>query len=68
MIRRHPLMNKYWEDKRAKVEDIKCPAYVVASFSNGLHTAGTFRGFEGIQHQNKWYVTKLLPLLCLREI
>ncbi|CAG8908896.1 unnamed protein product [Penicillium egyptiacum] len=54
MVDKYPLMNEYWEDKTAKIENIKCPAYVVASFSNGLHTAGTFRAFQGIPHQDKW--------------
>ncbi|KAJ5413813.1 hypothetical protein N7509_000440 [Penicillium cosmopolitanum] len=54
MIGRYPLMNEYWEDKRAKIEDIQVPAYVLASYSSGLHTVGSFRGFEDIPHQKKW--------------
>lgn len=30
MIGAHPLMNPYWEDKRARVEDITAPIYLVA--------------------------------------
>jgi len=40
-----PLMNEYWADKRARADRIKCPAYVVASYSTCLHTPGTLRGF-----------------------
>ncbi|KAJ5714362.1 Alpha/Beta hydrolase protein [Penicillium malachiteum] len=33
MVERHPLMNKYWEDKRAKAHLIEVPAYVLATQS-----------------------------------
>ncbi|KAH8812582.1 Alpha/Beta hydrolase protein [Xylogone sp. PMI_703] len=54
MLEKYPYMNEYWEDKRAKIEDIDVPAYVLASYSTGLHTIGSFRGFTDIQHKNKW--------------
>jgi uncharacterized protein len=55
MIKKYPLMNEYWDDKRAKTDKIKVPTYVVASYSTCLHTPGTLRGFEDISHENKWY-------------
>jgi predicted acyl esterase len=55
MIAQYPFMNEYWEDKRARIEDIEVPAYVLASYSTGLHTLGSFRGFEDIKHKKKWY-------------
>jgi uncharacterized protein len=54
MIKKYPLMNEYWDDKRAKTDKIKVPTYVVASYSTCLHTPGTLRGFEDISHENKW--------------
>ncbi|KAL3477027.1 Alpha/Beta hydrolase protein [Aspergillus californicus] len=54
MVDQHPWMNAYWEDKRARLDRIKVPAYVLASYSTGLHTVGSFRGFQEIPHQNKW--------------
>jgi uncharacterized protein len=54
MLEKYPLMNEYWSDKRARADRIKCPAYVVASYSTCLHTPGTLRAFEDIQHDNKW--------------
>ena len=54
MLRKYPLWNEYWEDKRAKIENIDVPAYVLASMSTALHTVGSLRGFEEISHDNKW--------------
>lgn len=54
MLKRHPLMHEYWEDKRARIDRIKVPAYILASFSTMLHTEGSFRGFEDITHREKW--------------
>jgi putative CocE/NonD family hydrolase len=47
-------MNAYWEDKSAKLERINAPAYVVASWSNDLHTLGTLEGFRRISSKEKW--------------
>ncbi|SCV59682.1 related to cocaine esterase [Fusarium fujikuroi] len=54
MINKYPLMNDYWEDKRAKANLITVPAYVLASMSTGLHTVGSTRCFEDIPHEKKW--------------
>ncbi|KAH6673420.1 Alpha/Beta hydrolase protein [Halenospora varia] len=54
MLAQYPHMNEYWENKRAKIENIDVPAYILASYSTGLHTVGSFRGFEDIRHNNKW--------------
>ncbi|KAF9886277.1 hypothetical protein FE257_011890 [Aspergillus nanangensis] len=50
------LTNAYWEDKRAKIERIQVPAYILASYSTMLHTLGSFRGYEDIPHDEKWLV------------
>ncbi|GKZ85789.1 hypothetical protein AnigIFM56816_011760 [Aspergillus niger] len=54
MIQKHPLMNEYWEDKRAKAHLIQVPAYILASMSTGLHTVGSIRCYEDITHGSKW--------------
>lgn len=56
MLGQYPLQNAYWADKRADMSKINIPAYVLASYSTALHTVGSFRGFEEIPHNNKWYV------------
>lgn len=53
--RAHPLFDAYWESKRAKLERIRTPAYVVASWcDHGLHTRGTLEGFKRIASRDKW--------------
>jgi predicted acyl esterase len=51
---RYPLMNTLWENKIPDFERITMPAYVVASYSNTLHTAGTFRAWRRIGSEQKW--------------
>ncbi|KAF1812563.1 hydrolase CocE/NonD family protein [Eremomyces bilateralis CBS 781.70] len=54
MTAKYPTWNDYWEDRRAKVENIKIPLYVVASWTNMLHTRGTFRGWSESSSPKKW--------------
>jgi len=51
---RYPLVNDLWEDKIPRFERITVPAYVVASYSNTLHTAGTFRAWRRMASPEKW--------------
>jgi hypothetical protein len=51
---RHPLADALWEDKIPAFDRITVPAYVVASYSNTLHCAGTFRGWRRIASEQKW--------------
>lgn len=51
---RYPLMNGLWENKIPRVDRIDVPAYVVASYSNSLHTVGTFRAWRGLASERKW--------------
>jgi len=50
----HPLMDSLWENKIPEFEKITVPAYVVASYSNTLHTAGTFRAWRRMASEQKW--------------
>ena len=54
MIERYPLMNNYWKTKSARVEDIQIPTYVVASWTNFVHTPGTFAGWNRVGSLQKW--------------
>ncbi len=54
MVRRHPLMNAYWQDKIPLLENIDMPAYVVGSWTNLIHGMGTFDGFMNIASNEKW--------------
>lgn len=51
---RYPLMNDLWADKIPEFDRITVPAYVVASYSNTLHTAGTFRAWRRMASADKW--------------
>ena len=51
---RYPLMNELWAKKIPDYDRINVPAYVVASYSNTLHTAGTFRAWRRMASQDKW--------------
>lgn len=50
----YPLMTELWDQKIPEFDRITVPAYVVASYSNTLHTAGTFRAWRRIASQDKW--------------
>ena len=53
-VERHPLMTDLWENKIPAFDKITVPAYVVASYSNTLHTAGTFRAWRRMASPEKW--------------
>jgi predicted acyl esterase len=50
----NPLMNGYWRDKIADLESITTPSYIVASYTNPIHTNGTIEGFRRISSTDKW--------------
>ncbi|WP_029528038.1 CocE/NonD family hydrolase [Polaromonas glacialis] len=50
----YPLINDLWENKIPDFDRITVPAFVVASYSNTLHTAGTFRAWRRMASQDKW--------------
>jgi hypothetical protein len=52
--RRNPLLDDFWKTKAAQLENITAPAYIVASYSNLIHTLGTFRGWRRISSTEKW--------------
>ncbi|KAF2654184.1 alpha/beta-hydrolase [Lophiostoma macrostomum CBS 122681] len=54
MIRKYPLMNEYWADKKPQLSKIEVPMYVLASYSTGLHLEGSIRGWKYASSKNKW--------------
>jgi predicted acyl esterase len=55
MAKEHTMWNEYYESRKAKVENINVPMYIVASWTNFLHTRGTFRGYlESYACEKKW--------------
>ncbi|WP_433136853.1 CocE/NonD family hydrolase [Actinomadura nitritigenes] len=54
MARKYPLMNDYWRSKITDVEAVAVPAYVVASWTNSLHTRGTLEAFTRLDPSRSW--------------
>lgn len=54
MIATHLIKDAYWENMAARLEKIQVPAYVVASYTNPVHTHGSFAGFMRIATKDKW--------------
>ncbi|CDP86646.1 MULTISPECIES: CocE/NonD family hydrolase [Mycolicibacterium] len=49
-----PLMNELWERRHTDTSGITIPAYVAASYTNLLHTRGTFNGWRALPERNRW--------------
>ncbi|MGN0035026.1 MAG: CocE/NonD family hydrolase, partial [Coriobacteriales bacterium] len=50
----HPTWDAYWEDKSVPLERIEVPAYIVGSWTNTIHTRGTFEAWQRISSKDKW--------------
>lgn len=59
MIDDYPLYNDYWDDKKPKLRNIEVPMYATASYSTGLHTEGSVKGFLLSNSREKWYGIRL---------
>lgn len=54
-MEKYPLADApIWLDKKADISNITIPVYCVASYSNTLHTMGTFRQWRKIGIEDKW--------------
>lgn len=54
-MERYPFADApLWLDKKADISRIRIPVYCVASYSNTLHTMGTFRQWRKISITDKW--------------
>ncbi|CAN0294153.1 unnamed protein product, partial [Phaeothamnion confervicola] len=57
-LTQHPFYDDFWREKAAKLDQIKIPMLVCASFSDhGLHTTGSFRAFVESSSSQKWVYT-----------
>jgi predicted acyl esterase len=55
MLEKRPLYDSYWESKLIKPERIgEIPLYLLASYSSGLHTKGSFHTFRTAKSSRKW--------------
>ncbi|SDZ54037.1 CocE/NonD family hydrolase [Herbiconiux ginsengi] len=54
MIDSNPLFDSYWRSKKADLERIEVPAYIVASWTNLIHTRGTFEAWRRVGSERKW--------------
>ena len=51
----YPLADaEVWQDKVADPSKITVPAFIIASYSNTLHTMGTFRSWRTLGSKEKW--------------
>lgn len=54
MVDEAPLFDEYWKTKVPDVSKSAIPAYVVGSWTNVLHTGGTFAGWQNYGCDDKW--------------
>ncbi|KAK5723192.1 hypothetical protein LTR17_013912 [Elasticomyces elasticus] len=54
MVQKYPLWYDYWDDKKPQLHKVTAPIYATISYSTGLHTGGSFRGFYLSSSQEKW--------------
>ncbi len=50
----HPLFDTYWNDYKAKVENIRIPVYATAGYTHPLHLRGTIQSYLKIRSRQKW--------------
>ncbi len=54
----HRFFDDYWRAKTPRLEAIRVPMLICASFSDqGLHTRGSFRAFRKVASEHKWVYT-----------
>lgn len=53
-IDKRPLYDDYWESKAINVANIDVPMYLTASYSSGIHSAGSFINFATQGKAKKW--------------
>lgn len=54
LTKEHPFYDEYWMDKEPDIENVEVPAYVVASWTNAIHSQGTIQAFLGMGSKEKW--------------
>jgi predicted acyl esterase len=51
---KHPFFDSVWQERRTDTSGITIPTYVAASYTNVLHSRGTFNGWRALPEANKW--------------
>lgn len=54
MMEKYPTWNDYWESKRAPLEKIEVPMYIVTGYYSYYHVRGTFEAFRKASSKEKW--------------
>ena len=54
MASEHPFYDAYWADKDPDVAAASAPAYVVASWTNAVHSQGGIQAFQELGSKDKW--------------
>ncbi|KAG5762203.1 hypothetical protein H9Q72_009684 [Fusarium xylarioides] len=54
MLKDRPLFDDYWQSKYIDTANIDVPLYLTASYSSGLHIAGSFNTFRVAKSTQKW--------------
>lgn len=49
-----PLMDDYWEDKKARLENITIPAYLVTGYTGTFHSDAPYEAWNRIASGEKW--------------
>ena len=53
-MKSHPLWDAYWDDLKAKVENIRIPVYATGSYMHSLHLRGAVHSFMNVRSRQKW--------------
>ncbi|PWY80311.1 hydrolase CocE/NonD family protein [Aspergillus sclerotioniger CBS 115572] len=54
MCYKYPLKNAFWKQYRPDVTQVKCPVYMVSTWTNALHVNGTFTAWQELGSEEKW--------------
>jgi hypothetical protein len=54
-LEHNPLFDDYWAAKAARLDRVNIPVYLAATYTNTVHTAGTFRAWREVASGQKWF-------------
>jgi len=50
----HLFYDGYWQDKTPDLRQVTIPAYLVGSWTNAVHSSGTYKAYEQLASTEKW--------------
>ncbi|MBS1005519.1 CocE/NonD family hydrolase [Levilactobacillus brevis] len=50
----HPFYDAYWQDKTPDLHKVTIPAYLVGSWTNAVHSLGSYKAFDQLGSTEKW--------------